>query len=492
MKPTQFPWKWLLFGLLAVLLSSIAVFPFLIGDTSRFSDLVASELSRWTGGQVKFTGPVRVSFFPDISVRGELEVQDSARLPLVKSMTVKEAKISLDLVDLLRGDVTIDSLRLLKPRIALREGTPTADIPEQAAEATISAFLADAPVRALHVRKGRIRLGRGRGSVKEVYAHLDVGEDGGAVSGFGSFVLRDATIRYTVETGSPSMTVAAQSMPMRLTLDSKPLRAKISGTASYDTEFKFDGEMQAEIDDLRKFLKWTGVRLPEGDSLKAFTATGSFHLSGPSLVFNDGTFALDGNKAIGLLAVKTAPSRPRLEGTLAFGRLVLDPYLGINAPRTRVGDPPSERERSLLDGVLAQYVDTDLRISAAEIQAGTLKLGRGGFTLTAKNGAVSSEIGELELCGGSAEGRVSLDLAEATKPMDVVADLTDISFDSCLGAFGMHRSRERNRGAEGRAVDRWRHAGGFRHTVYRQPRAHAEGRFGAGRFRPPARCHDTP
>jgi hypothetical protein len=112
MKPTQFPWKWLLFGLLAVLLSSIAVFPFLIGDTSRFSDLVASELSRWTGGQVKFTGPVRVSFFPDISVRGELEVQDSARLPLVKSMTVKEAKISLDLVDLLRGDVTIDSLRL--------------------------------------------------------------------------------------------------------------------------------------------------------------------------------------------------------------------------------------------------------------------------------------------------------------------------------------------------------------------------------------------
>jgi len=437
MKPTQFPWKWLLFGLLAVLLSSIAIFPFLIGDTSRFGDLVASELSRWTGGQVKFTGPVRVSFFPDISVRGELEVQDSTRLPLVESMTVKEAKISLDLVDLLRGGITIDSLRLLKPRIALREEALPAAIPEQAAGDTISAFLADAPVRALHVRKGRIRLGRGRGSVKEVYAHLDVGEDGGAVSGFGSFVLRDATIRYTVETDSPSVTAAAQTMPLRLTLDSKPLRAKISGAAYYETEFKFDGEMQAEVDDLRKFLRWTGVSLPDGDSLKAFAVTGTFHLSGPSLVFDDGTFALDGNKAIGLLAVKTAPSRPRLEGTLAFGRLVLDPYIGIGAPRAHADHPPSERERSLLDGMLAQYVDADLRISAAEIQAGTLQLGRGGFTLTAKDGAVSSEIGELELCGGSAEGRVGLDLAEATKPMDVVADLTDVSLDGCLDAFGM-------------------------------------------------------
>ncbi len=433
MKPTQFPWRWLLFGLLAVLLPSIAVFPFLIGDTSRFSDLVASELSRWTEGQVKFVGPVRVSFFPDASVRGELRVQGSERLPQVQSIEVKEAKVSLNLVDLLRGGVAIDALRLLKPRITLRDGT--LPVSPQAAEIEMSKLLADAPVRALHVRKGRIKLGRHSGSIKDIYAHLDVSEDTGAISGFGSFAFRDATIRYTVETGSPSMSAAAESIPVRVALDSKLIQAKISGNASYQTEFKLDGELETEIDDLRKFLRWTGVRLPDGESLKTFTAAGAFHLSGPSLTFDDGTFTIDGNKAIGLLAVTTKPPRPRFEGTLAFGRLVLDPYLGKSMPHAEVSAPA---KAPLLDGALARYFDADLRISAAEIEAGTLKLGRGGFTISAKDGVVSGEIGELELCGGSAEGRVNVDLEETTTPMDVVANLTDISLDSCLEAFGVN------------------------------------------------------
>ena len=121
MKPSQLRWKWLLFGLLAVLILVIALIPWLIGDTSRFGDRVAAELSAWTGGEVKFTGPVRVSFLPDVSVRGRIELEDSKRLPAVQSLAAREAKVSLDLVDLLRGRITIDALRLLKPHITLRD-----------------------------------------------------------------------------------------------------------------------------------------------------------------------------------------------------------------------------------------------------------------------------------------------------------------------------------------------------------------------------------
>ena len=86
MKPSQLRWKWLLFGLLAVLIFVIALIPWLIGDTSRFGDRVAAELSAWTGGEVKFTGPVRVSFLPDVSVRGRIELEDNKRLPAVQSL----------------------------------------------------------------------------------------------------------------------------------------------------------------------------------------------------------------------------------------------------------------------------------------------------------------------------------------------------------------------------------------------------------------------
>ena len=176
----------------------------------------------------------------------------------------------------MRGGVAIDALRLLKPRITLRDGT--LPVSPQAAEIEMSKLLADAPVRALHVRKGRIKLGRHGGSIKDIYAHLDVSEDTGAISGFGSFAFRDSTVRYTVETGSPSMTAAAESIPVRVALDSKLIQAKISGNASYQTEFKLDGELEAEIDDLRKFLRWTGVRVPDGESLKTFTADRSVPL----------------------------------------------------------------------------------------------------------------------------------------------------------------------------------------------------------------------
>ena len=135
-----------------------------------------------------------------------------------------------------------------------------------------------------------------------------------------------------------------------------------------------------------------------------------------------------------MLAVTAAPLPPRIEGTLAFDRLVLDPYLG-NGPASPPGAPPAI-QGSPFDQSLLRYFDADLRISAAEIDAGAAKLGRGGFTITAKQGAVTSELGELELCGGSAEGRLSVDLARATTPLNLVVNLAGVSLDSCLQPLG--------------------------------------------------------
>src|SRR6476659_2930783 len=162
MKPSQLPWKWLLVGLLAVLVFAIALIPWLIGDTSRFGDRVASELSAWTGGEVKFIGPVRVRFLPDVSVRGQLEVQDSTKLPAVQTLTVREAKVSLDLVDLLRGRITIDALRLLKPRVTLRDTLLAGASAATPAQDLFTSLLGGAPVRVLHVRNGRIALLAGK------------------------------------------------------------------------------------------------------------------------------------------------------------------------------------------------------------------------------------------------------------------------------------------------------------------------------------------
>ena len=333
MKPSQLRWKWLLFGLLAVLIFVIALIPWLIGDTSRFGDRVAAELSAWTGGEVKFTGPVRVRFLPDVSVRGQLEIKDSKRLPAVQTLVAKEAKVSLDLVDLLRGRVTIDALRLLKPQITLRDSATAAAAPANAPHTLFTTLLSGAPVRVLHVRKGKIMLpGERGGTIKDVYAHLDAGKEAGAVSGFGSFVYRDSSVRYSLESGTVTATGGTESFPLALTLTSKLFRAGLNGTASDTAGLTIDGDMRAEIDDVRRFFKWIGIRIPDGDSLRGFSAAGAFHLAGSTLTFDDGTFTLDGNKAVGLLALTAAKPRARVEGTLDFDRLVLDPYLDSAKP----------------------------------------------------------------------------------------------------------------------------------------------------------------
>jgi AsmA protein len=438
MKPSQLPWKWLLVGLLAVLVFAIALIPWLIGDTSRFGDRVASELSAWTGGEVKFIGPVRMRFLPDVSVRGQLEVQDSTKLPAVQTLIVREAKVSLDLVDLLRGRITIDALRLLKPRITLRDTLAGASAATPAQD-LFTSLLGGAPVRVLHVRNGRITLPADRnGAIKDIYAHIDAGKDTGAVSSFGSFAYKDTTVRYSLESGSPTASGGVESFPLALMLSSKPLRVRLNGTASNAGEFKLDGDMQAEIDDGRRFLNWLGVRLPAGDSLKGFSASGAFHLAGSALTFDDGTFTLDGNKAVGLLALSARGLRPRVEGTLAFDRLMLDPYLG-KASSSDGGPPPSTESTASFpfNRPLLQFIDADLRISAAAIDAGALKLGRGGFTVSAKEGVVASEVGELELCGGSADGRLDVDLAQPSKQVNLVAHLDDVAIDTCLQPLGL-------------------------------------------------------
>jgi AsmA protein len=433
MKPRQLPWKWLLLGLVPLLLLGLALVPRLFGDTSQFGERIAAELSAWTGGEVMLIGPVRVRYFPDMSVRAQFVLRGGSRLPWVKSIVAREAKISLDLVDMLRGRITVNALRLVKPKITLDDHVSPETPPGQEPQVLIANLLTGGPVRVLHVRGGTLafRSASDTETIKDINAHFDASEGAGAVSGFGSFVFKDEAVRFSLDSGALAAAPNPPAMPVALTLTSAPVTAKINGTTSFASGLQLDGDMRAEIGDLRHFLNWVGIPLPEGQSLKRLAATGAFHVSGSTLTFDDGTFTLDGNNAVGLLAVTAAGTRPRVEGTLAFERLVVDPYLSETSAVPATGLAPTAG--GLFDGALLKQFDADLRISAGEIDAGAFKFGHGGFTITAKQGVLTSEVGELELCGGSAAGRVGLDISQPATRINLVANLADIAVDSCLG-----------------------------------------------------------
>ncbi len=419
MKPRQLPWKWLLLALVVVLVAGLVLLPRELGSPSGLRDRVAAVLSEWTGATVTLTEPLTVRYFPPLSLRGGLVLTNATKLPSVSAITARDVKVSLDLPELLMGRIKIDGLRLIEPNITLKEN---------GSAALVAKTLAAVPVGAVRIRRGTIKTASGETAVSDLDARIDASSGGGALSAMGSFAFRGETVAFAMDSEEITETEEGQSAPLTLTVSSDPVTAKFSGTARYAEGLEMDGKVKAEIGDGRRFLNWMGVPLPEGKSLKSLSASGTAHWNGSTLTFDDGTFSLDGNEAVGLLALTTG-ARPRVEGTLAFERLVLDPYIS--------GSEDTAPEGPLFNWALLKYLDADLRISAGEVAASSLELGHGGFTISAKGGVISSEVGELELCGGEATGRVGLDLSSERAKASLVGNLSNVALETCLQPFDL-------------------------------------------------------
>ncbi len=432
MKPRQLPWKWLLLGLIGFLLLGIALLPRKVGSQSQLHDRVTAALAAWTGGEVRLTGPLRVHYFPSVTVKGRFELTDAKRLPLVKSITAKDAKITLNLPDLLFGRIHFDTLRLSKAEIVLKEPPPPLKPADHTPLDLIANLLAGAPVNVIRFHDGIIHFAAPSDSdaITNFDARFDASSGRGTMSSYGSFDFRNESVHFAVDSGEPSETEEGANVPVAVTLTSTPLVAKLTGTAKLGYGIDFAGDMHADIGDGRRFLRWAGIALPDGQSLKNISASGGVEWNGTTLTFDDGSFSVDGNAADGLLAI-TIGAPPRIEGTLAFDQLMLDPYL------LRAADDDRPRTGPLLDWALLKYLDADLRISAGQIAASSIKLGRGGFTISAKNGVVAGEIGELELCDGSASGRLGLDMSQPEIKASLVANLSDVTVETCLRPFGL-------------------------------------------------------
>jgi len=426
MKPRQLTWKWLLVGLGVVVVAGLALLlSRQLGTSSDLRDRVAAALSTWTGGTVTLTEPMEVTYFPP-ALRGGFVLTNASKLPAISALTAPNFKVMLAFPELLMGRIKVDALRLGRPVITLKD-TASQDETGQSAETLLIEALTSPPVGALRIRNGTIKTASGERLVNRLDVRIDARGRRGALDALGSFTFNGATVAFSIDSGKIAETEGGSAAPVTLKVTSEPVTFRFSGTVRAAEALEGEGEMETDVPDGRRFLNWVGFALPAGESLKDLAASGTIHWDASTLTFDDGTFSFDGNAAVGLLAL-TAAAQPRVDGTLAFKTLVLDPYLGGGGDGAK-GKP--------FDWALLKYIDADLRISAAEVMAAGMELGRGGFTLTAKNGTISSEIGELDLCGGEVAGRMGLDLSSERTEATLVGTLSDITVATCLEPFAL-------------------------------------------------------
>ena len=107
------------------------ILPRQFGDSSRLAARVTDALSAWTGGEVKLTGPLRVQYFPDVAIKSGFESHQRLAPASGEIDRASDARLSLDLAELLFGRIKVDALRLLRPEITLKEAPSMVMGPDQ-------------------------------------------------------------------------------------------------------------------------------------------------------------------------------------------------------------------------------------------------------------------------------------------------------------------------------------------------------------------------
>ncbi|MEG6508685.1 AsmA family protein [Methyloligella sp. 2.7D] len=460
MKPRQLPWKRLLLLVVVAALAIIALLPWAIGDTSGFRQRVAAKLEGWTGGAVWLTGPVEVRYFPDISIRAGIEIAEATRFPYTVSVSAERAKVALSLSDLLIGRLTIESLKLREPKFKIVAKDD--DAPAKTAGKLLTELYRTTPVEVLEIKDGEVEILSGGGSQKIAHlnARIDAGRSAELASAEGSFEWHGEPVQFALKTKlAPLLAEDAApdaTVPVTFDVTSPILTARLKGRAGLRPSLHLAGDMRSAIPDLRKLLKWSGIAELDGPGLRDFSANGRFEASDGALTFDEGRFSLDGNEASGLLMIGHKADRPRVEATLAFGALNLDPYFPADdakeattdetvegtdedaAEPAKLADMPAQSagKARLFDWPLVRWIDTDLRLSASSVAVRGRKLGGGAFTLSSNHGVLVGDVGELELCGGALSGRLRLDISEPRARGDLTGHLDKVSIESCLALLG--------------------------------------------------------
>jgi AsmA protein len=435
-------------GLIAV---AIAAIPFLV-STDLAKHRIADEIARWTGRSVSFSGEPEVSFFPHINV--ELRGVTLANPENMKG----DPFIALDAVigririlPLFLGRTEVAEFRLVNPRLSLKvdaagranwkvgPGGPPSDRSDQKATEVAAAPLTDPPVRLgrFVIRGGSITYDNERSGQHETIDGIDVDFAWPSVrepaAGSGRFIWRGAPVDFNASVGAPMALMTGSISPLRLAIASMPIRFSFNGTGLNLNEMQLNGETTITTPSVRRLTAWLGKPIGEGPTFGAAAITGKLTWMKQAATFDDAKIELDGNQAEGAITASFG-TNPKVEGTLAFDKLDLSSYVeAFDASLTANGP-----WRSVPAAMDLTSSDLDLRLSAAEVIAGSVRIGRTAAAINVDDGKFTLTVGEAQFYGGRAEARLSAAMDGDVLQTSGEAKLDDVATRAALvGLLGV-------------------------------------------------------
>lgn len=277
----------------------------------------------------------------------------------------------------------------------------------------IGARLASLDLQNLTIRDGVVKL-VSSADEHEIVSGVDVvitphRRTSATIVGHATF--RGQRLKLNASMTKPSASGSASRWPTQATVTSSLFEARFDGAIGEEKGLRLTGAVDLSAPRLREIARWIGMGSPLAGNLEAFRLRGTLDWTGGVMAFSQSTLTLDGNEGVGAVTLTRVGKRTAVEGTLAFKRLNLTPYVTstmvertLLAPIFAASKPPTIA--SLLDSL-----DADLRISSDALVIPGIEVGQGAIAITMKNGKLLAEVAELAVEDGVFKGQLTVERA---------------------------------------------------------------------------------
>jgi AsmA protein len=360
----------------------------IIGIPASFlTSTVQERIARDTGYHVTIAGSTKIGLWPALNVTmSEVTLEAPKETNTGNRLTIGSVKAMMTLSSLWSGQVEITELVINRPMLGiplLRERQPAArsSAPRQAA--SIGNGNSDAPrIERVTVADGVVMLSNPRDHVEDrlenIGGHALIGADR-RINVTGSARAGGHRLAFDIKASLPNLPLERQTIPLELSIDAPDLlQAPLSSKA-----------------DLR--LNGTVVMI---NGLSGTIGNGAF----------DGWASVD------------LASKPLVKLDLDFRQLDIATAAAASTPQ-----PVSQSwSNDPIDLTGLNYVDAQLRLSAAQLNIGQAHLSPAAIEATLENGLLKCAISNLGAYGGLASGEIDIDAARGTPVYTISGDLTGV------------------------------------------------------------------
>jgi AsmA protein len=432
-------------ALIVVVIAALGLVSLLL-PADQVREAVKAEIRAVTGLDPVLRGGSSVSLFPtgNVAFSDVILGDPNAEEPPLKA---ERLTARLRFLPLLAGQIEVADVWLDRPRIVVdlqpdgsANWSPLIESLRRAFDPKATHAERTVSFSEIRIQGGTILVRNKARNVEEELSDVDMSLAWPAISR--SFAAT-GHMRWHGEALDTSINVAdfgagliGDKSGLKIRITGAPVKLLFDGAMSLRPTLKMDGTLAVDTPSLRRMLTWSGSKPFPGGGFGRFALRAQTNVVGGTVALSAVNLELDGNAAEGVLTFAT-DGRQVWQGTLAADSLDLSPYLStirlVTANERGWNRLPIE-----LDGF--DGLDLDLRLSAAKVTLGTVKLGRTGVAANLRGGKLAVTIGESRAFGGVIRGSFSLGRHGEGAEVKSQLQFADVDLDACIGEiFGFRR-----------------------------------------------------